>query len=55
MHDGRFKSLREVLRHYGQELQLDDPQQKDLIAFLKTLTDSTFLTNPRFQYHTLTP
>jgi cytochrome c peroxidase len=55
MHDGRFKSLKEVLRHYGQKLQLNDPQQKDLIAFLKTLTDSTFLTNPRFQYHTLTP
>jgi cytochrome c peroxidase len=55
MHDGHFKSLKEVLRHYGQELQLSDPQQKDLIAFLKTLTDSTFLTNPRFQYQTLTP
>jgi cytochrome c peroxidase len=55
MHDGRFRSLKEVLRHYGQQLQLSDNQQKDLIAFLKTLTDSTFITNPRFQYHTLTP
>jgi cytochrome c peroxidase len=55
MHDGRYRSLKEVLRHYGQQLQLSDPQQKDLISFLKTLTDSTFLTNPRFQYHTLTP
>ena len=55
MHDGRFRSLKEVLRHYGQQLALNDSQQKDLIAFLKTLTDSSFLSNPRFQYHTLTP
>lgn len=55
MHDGRLRSLKEVLRHYGQQLALNDLQQKDLIAFLKTLTDSTFLSNPRFQYHTLTP
>lgn len=53
MHDGRFKSLKEVMAHYGQQLQLNDNQQKDLIAFLKTLTDTTFLMNPQFQYHTL--
>ena len=53
MHDGRYKSLKEVMAHYGQQLQLNDNQQKDLIAFLKTLTDTTFLMNPQFQYHTL--
>jgi cytochrome c peroxidase len=53
MHDGRYKSLKEVMAHYGQQLQLNDKQQKDLIAFLKTLTDTTFLMNPQFQYHTL--
>lgn len=53
MHDGRYRSLKEVLRHYGQQLQLNEPQQKDLISFLKTLTDTTFLMNPQFQYHTL--
>lgn len=55
MHDGRMRSLKEVLRHYGQQLNLNDTQQKDIIAFLKTLTDNTFLTNAKFQYHTLTP
>lgn len=55
MHDGRYKNLRDVIGHYAKQLDLTDIQQKDLIAFLKTLTDSTFLSNPRFQYHTLTP
>ena len=53
MHDGRMKTLKEVLAHYGKQLHLSDIQQKDLIAFLKTLTDTNFLMNPQFQYHTL--
>jgi len=62
MHDGRFATLSEVLDHYnsggerspnldpfirfGQGLGLTDEQKSDIIAFLHTLTDSTFLTNP---------
>ncbi len=64
MHDGRFKKLSDVLKHYAtihqlpkekvsKELQnlipLDDVAQKDLIAFLKTLTDKAFLYNPDFR------
>ena len=62
MHDGRFRRLREVLHHYAsahaphptlapalrQPLALSAADQKDLIAFLLTLTDEAFLTNPRF-------
>ncbi|MFM7006624.1 MAG: cytochrome-c peroxidase [Flavobacteriales bacterium] len=55
MHDGRFKTLKEVLQRYATEFELNENAQKDLIAFLKTLTDSSFIFNPEFQYHTLTP
>jgi cytochrome c peroxidase len=65
MHDGRFKLLKDVLAHYSQlhtttnlkssELEklnrpLTDREQKDLVAFLKTLSDPTFLFNPLFKY-----
>ncbi|GAA4362675.1 cytochrome c peroxidase [Hymenobacter saemangeumensis] len=64
MHDGRFRRLREVLQHYSsgihhsptlapalrQPLRLSPEQQKDIIAFLLTLTDQQFLTDPRFGY-----
>ena len=65
MHDGRFKKLKEVLNHYsaladsGKELSkelkkikkpLSESQQKDLISFLKTLSDKDFLYNPIFMY-----
>jgi cytochrome c peroxidase len=65
MHDGRFKKLKDVLNHYGnlhenqtfysKELKklnrpLNSNEQKDLIAFLKTLSDQTFLFNPSFKY-----
>ena len=66
MHDGRFKSLEEVIEHYdsgvkmnsenldpimtkpGKEfgLELTPLDKQDLINFLKTLTDTTFLNNP---------
>ncbi len=62
MHDGRFQTLEEVLNHYsngGHGVINEDPnirpfplteQQKlDLIAFLKTLTDTTFIQNPAFK------
>lgn len=61
MSDGWLVSLEEVIDHYnigGQEFALKDtlmrplnlnPQEKsDLIAFLKSLTDEEFLTDPRF-------
>lgn len=64
MHDGRFKTLEEVVDFYSEGLQMSEtvdplmkavhlggkhlsPQDKsDLIAFLKTLTDTTYTTNP---------
>lgn len=63
MHDGRYKTLREVIDHYttidtstpylSEELKksivLSDDDKKDLISFLKTLTDKEFLYNPRFR------
>lgn len=53
MHDGRYKNLKAVLAHYGDQFDITIDQQKDIIAFLKTLTDSTFLNNSEYQYHTL--
>ncbi len=64
MHDGRFKTLEEVIRHYTTGLHrsatldpnlakhpnagvpLSDPDQKALVAFLKTLTDESLRVNP---------
>lgn len=60
MHDGSKQSLQEVLNHYSQGvlshpnlspeltggLPINADDQKALIAFLKTLTDQTFITNP---------
>jgi cytochrome c peroxidase len=61
MHDGRFATLEAVLDHYSsggtqhpnkdvrvQPLNLTDSEKRALIAFLKTLTDRTFLTDPKF-------
>jgi cytochrome c peroxidase len=70
MHDGRFKTLSEVVDHYsdhiresaslssflrdesnekdGKTLKLTTEEKKDIIAFLNMLTDSTFITDPRF-------
>lgn len=62
MHDGRFKTLEEVLDHYSQgghgtenedvnirPFPLSERDKQDLIAFLRTLTDTTFTRNPAFQ------
>ena len=62
MHDGRFKTLDEVLNHYisgghaaenlnpnVRPLHLNAQDRKDLMAFLRTLTDSTFIQNPAFR------
>jgi cytochrome c peroxidase len=61
MHDGRFETLEEVLEHYNsggfptdnrhpllRPLNLTSKQKQDIIAFLHTLTDTTFLQNPLF-------
>jgi cytochrome c peroxidase len=62
MHDGRFYTLEEVLRHYTTGVQqsqnldpilkngitLSEDEQAKIVAFLKTLTDREFLTNPKF-------
>jgi len=64
MHDGRFKKLSEVLKHYTQGIQkseslavelrdgvsLSSNEMIDVIAFLRTLSDSSFVFNPKFQY-----
>ncbi|HJW28030.1 MAG TPA: cytochrome c peroxidase [Saprospiraceae bacterium] len=62
MHDGRFKTLKEVIDHYDSggkpspnkstflfPIHLTPQQKADLLAFIMTLTDSSALTNPAFQ------
>jgi cytochrome c peroxidase len=61
MHDGRLRNLQQVLDHYTKSFSEDeaDPELKggvkltgeekqNIIAFLKTLTDKTFLYDRRF-------
>jgi cytochrome c peroxidase len=75
MHDGRFKTLEEVLEHYDlhvktsktldplvmeasneltkdpafpHRLYLTTQEKKDIIAFLHTLSDETFINNPLY-------
>jgi cytochrome c peroxidase len=61
MHDGRFATLDEVLDHYSsggknhpnkdvrvQPLRLTASEKAALVAFLQTLTDPSFLSDPRF-------
>jgi cytochrome c peroxidase len=64
MHDGRFKTLTEVIKHYNsgihksktlskelqQPMNLSDNERTELVAFLKTLTDKAFLFNTRYAY-----
>lgn len=62
MHDGRFNTLGQCINHYRTGVQqsatldplltngitLTNPQATDLFVFLRTLTDSAFLKDPRF-------
>ena len=61
MHDGRFKTLEEVIDHYAsgghfsinvspnvRQLNLTENDKTALIAFLHCLTDSTFINNEQF-------
>lgn len=56
MHDGRFKKLREVMNHYNTTNALEKPirlnsnEKTDILAFLLTLTDTTFLFDKRFGF-----
>ena len=63
MHDGRFATIEEVLDFYNEgihfadnldenllpPLNLSPAMKADLIAFLKTMTDTTFINNPAFK------
>jgi len=62
MHDGRFATLEEVIDHYSDHivssvtmspfiqgnLNLTAVEKKDLLSFLRMLTDSSFITDVRF-------
>lgn len=64
MHDGRFSTLTEVVKHYNsgihksntlsskleKPMNLSDNERVDLVVFLKTLTDKDFLYNERFSF-----
>lgn len=64
MHDGRYRSLQMVLFHYSSDIHssptlapelkkginLTEDDKRNIIAFLKTLTDHTFLKNKQLQY-----
>lgn len=64
MHDGRFKKLADVLKHYTSGVQntpnlatalqtpitLSSAEKVDLTAFLLTLSDKNFIFNPDHQY-----
>lgn len=62
MHDGRFRNLKQVINHYSdgklygnydqsinKDRGLSETDKADIIAFLNTLTDETFLHDRRFQ------
>lgn len=64
MHDGRFRRLREVITHYTKGIkqtthlshelktgiEIENKKQTDLIAFLLTLNDETFIRNKDNKY-----
>lgn len=63
MHDGRFTNLRQVVDFYIDNVQqsptldgfmkkprnLTNQEREDLVAFLKSITDSSFVRNPNFR------
>jgi cytochrome c peroxidase len=66
MHDGRFKTIEEVIDFYSEGVNpcinidskmtfasnrgshLTNNEKQSIIAYLKTLTDSAFISNPEF-------
>ncbi len=62
MHDGSMKTLQDVIEHYDQggkenaqkselikPLNLTEQEKRDLISFLESLTDQSFIDNPLFK------
>lgn len=63
-HDGRFSVIRNMINHYrtgvvqshtldpllSNGISLTDAEVESLVSFLRTLTDSTLLTNPRYAH-----
>jgi cytochrome c peroxidase len=62
MHNGSFQTLEEVLEHYNsggkpspnrdpllRPLGLTDEQKEQVLTFIHTLTDTTFVNNPAYQ------
>jgi cytochrome c peroxidase len=65
MHDGRFQTLEQVLDHYAsgghyaenldpflpqiRQVNLSAREKRQIITFLKTLSDTAFIRNPAFQ------
>lgn len=62
MHDGSMRTLEEVVKHYNEggkphmnkstrirPLHLTQAEQSDLVAFLKSLSDTTFINNMHFR------
>ena len=62
MHDGSMQTLEEIISHYNsggkgyfnqsekvKALGLTENEEADLVAFLKSLTDDTFVNNPIFK------
>jgi len=62
MHDGSIESLEEIIEHYNnggfehinksefiKPLGLSEDEMKDLVAFLKSLTDEKFINNKNFR------
>lgn len=63
MHDGRINMVRSVIEHYRYSIngspsldplltngiQLTDLEEDQLVSFIRTLSDSAFLNNPRFR------
>jgi cytochrome c peroxidase len=64
MHDGRFKNLQDVINHYNGEkfnhinlseklnktMKLNSAEKTDLVAFLLTLTDKSFMFDSRHSF-----
>jgi len=62
MHDGRFKTLEEVIEHYSEGIESNkwqtiipdggfgftNAEKNNLVAFLKTLTDKSFINDIKF-------
>jgi cytochrome c peroxidase len=48
LHDGSAKTLPQAIRRHRVAMGLTDNQVAELSAFLDTLTDRRFVTDPRF-------